>query len=402
MKQRTFKLWKKMSMMALALMMAVFVSLGAGTKASAAELTAGSDGYYHLSESGDYTLTVYSSMAAAGSSWIKLTVVADNEGNLTYPPESTSSLFDNTKHLSKDEEFQFQLDKNNYNGKTITLKFEAVHTHDWDSATRKCKICGEACTHDFSGGNEWCDICKWKCTHEKKTVTNYYIQYNGKHMVIGKCDLCGKTGLEMGEEDCAWEMQSSNKTYDTDGSVAYHEYVCSKCHDTKSEDCSFDTVVSTTSSGPETHTLKTQCKCGNVLINDVSHKWSGNKCSDCGFVRVQPGKIKGFKLKKVKSVKKKGYHNGYWDAFNVWHKGYYYTYYKVTYKVTFSKIKNAKYYQITYRPDTNTNDTTKKIKSGGKITLNLGSKGNTYITLDAVSKTGNKSTYKKNFKYKIK
>ena len=402
MKLKRLKLWKKIVMMALSLVVTAFMVLAIGGKVSATELTVGTDGNYHLTDSTDYTLTVYSSMAASGSSWIIINVVADNEGNLTYPPESTSSIYNNTKHLSKDEQFQIQLDKNNYNGKTITLKFEAVHTHDWDSSTGKCKTCGAACTHDFSKGDEWCTICKWRCPHEKKTATGYSHSSDTKHKVTGKCDLCGKTDLDMGEEDCAWELESSNKTYGTDGSSAYHKYTCSKCKWTKTEDCSFDKVISTTSSGPETHTVKTQCKCGNYYVKDVSHKWSGNKCSECGFVRVQPGKIKGLKFKQLKAVKKRGYHKGWWDAFHRWNSGYYYTYYKVTYKVTFKKVKNAKYYEITYRPDSSTNDTTKKIKSGGKITLNLGKSGNTFITLDAVSKTGNKSSYTKNFKYKIK
>ena len=400
MKQGTMKLWKKMGMLMLAVVMAIMAFSpitklfgGVGT-VYAAELTAGADGYYHVSGSGDYTLTVNSSMAAQGSAWIKLTVIADSEGDLTYPPESTSGYLDNTKHLSKDEMFQFQLDSSNYNGKTI-------HTHDWNSETGTCKVCNASCEHKFTDGKEWCDICKWKCPHEKKTATDYSHNTDTKHKVTGKCDLCGKTDLDMGEEDCTYELQSSNKTFGTDGSAAYHQLICSKCKWSKYEDCSFDTLVSTTSSGPETHTVKTQCKCGNFYVKDVSHKWSGNKCSECGFVRVQPGKIKGLKFKQVKAVKKRAWHSSYWNGFR-WVRGYYYNYYKVTYKVTFNKVKNAKYYEITYWPSSNTDKTTKKIKNGGKITMNLGSKGNTYITLDAVSKTGNKSTYTKNFKYKIK
>ena len=405
MRQEAKTVCKHLSMLMVVLMTFFVLSgLKNGSKVLAAELTAGLDGIYHLSESGDYTLTVNSSMAGS-SNWIKLTVIADTEGNLTYPYDTYGGI-DQKKHLSKDEEFEIRLDMSGYNNKTITLKFEAVHTHDWDSATGKCKICGEACTHDFSGGHAWCDTCKWTCTHEKKTVTNYYNNYNEKHKVIGKCDVCGKTELEMGEEDCVWEMQSSNKSWNSsDGSLKSHEYVCSKCKQTKNENCSFDTVISITKSGPETHTIKTKCKCGNTLTsNNVSHKWSGNKCTECGFVRVQPGKVKGFKLKKIKSVKKKRWQKGYWDSSNKWHKGFYYTYYRTTYKVTFSKVKNAKYYNITYDSDVfiYNPETTKKIKSGAKITMNLAKKGNTYITLNAVSKTGNKSTYKKNFKYKIK
>ena len=73
-------------MMMFSLVMTAFMVLGFSTKASAAELTADDYGKYHLKETADYTLTVDSSMTATGSSWIKLTVVADNEGNivLTY------------------------------------------------------------------------------------------------------------------------------------------------------------------------------------------------------------------------------------------------------------------------------------------------------------------------------
>ncbi len=403
MKFKKMKLWKT-AMMMFSLVMTAFMVLGFSTKASAAELTADDYGKYHLKETADYTLTVDNSMAATGSSWIKLTVVADNEGKLTYPYDTYGGL-DQNKRLSKDEEFEIRLDKSGYNNKTITLKFEAVHTHDWDASTGKCKACGEACSHDFSKGDKYCSVCKWICTHEKKTVTNYYNGYNGKHKVIGKCETCGQTELEMGEEDCSWELQSSNKSWNTsDGSLKSHDYKCSKCNQTKSEDCTFDKVISVTSSGPETHTVKKQCKCGNTLTGDTGHTWSGDKCTECGFVRVQPGKVSGIKLKKVKSVKKKRWKKGYWDSFNKWHKGYYYNYYAVTYKVTFKKAKNASYHEITYDSDAflYNPDTTKKIKSGAKITMNLGKKGSSNITIDAVSKTGNKTSVKKSFKYKVK
>ncbi|MBQ9233086.1 MAG: hypothetical protein IJ167_03505 [Lachnospiraceae bacterium] len=416
MKQRTMKLWKQMSMMMLTLMMAVFVLSGIGKEGrvfAATPTLSGSgtsnDPYtytFNTLDEGDNSFDVDSYVGSGSAAGFYVAFELSTEGDVVIPNEYGEGQYypERVKHLKAGESESFRFDKSKFT--RVTVLFTAVHIHDWDSETGKCKICGEPCTHDFSGGHDWCDICKWKCTHEKTTITNYYENHGeGTHRVIAKCDVCGKEGLEIGEENCTWELQSSSSNYNSNnGSLAEHEYKCSKCKQTKREKCSFDTVVSTTSSGPETHTIKTQCKCGNALINDVSHKWSGDTCSDCGFVRVQPGKIKGLKLKKVKSVKKKRWKKGYWDSFNRWHKGYYYNYYQVTYKVTFSKVKNAKYYEITYDSDVfiYNPETTKKIKSGSKITMNIAKKGNTYITLEAVSKTGNKSTYKKNFKYKNK
>ena len=350
MKQRTMKLWKKMSMMMLTLMMAVLVlsGIGKGGRVFAASPALSGSGTakdpytytFKTLDQGDNSFDVDSFVSSASASVFYVEFALSSEGDVVFPNEYGEGEYYQPRnaHSKPGVAQSFKFDKTKF--KSVTVIFTAKHTHEWDSATGICKTCGEACKHDFSGGYDWCDICKWKCTHEKTTVTNYYEDYGqGTHRVIAKCDLCGKTGLEIGVENCTWELQSSNKSWNaSDGSLKSHEYVCSKCKQTKYEDCSFDTVVSTTSSGPETHTVKTQCKCGNVLINDVSHKWAGDTCSDCGFVRVQPGKIKGLKLKKVKSVKKKAWRKGYWDSFNKWHRGYYYNYYKVTYKVTFSKV----------------------------------------------------------------
>lgn len=243
---------------------------------------------------------------------------------------------------------------------------DTTHTHEWDSATGKCKICGVV------------------CAHENKVLDRYAPTTEGRHKAYYKCSTCGLADISGEEAECTWELQAETGT--ADYAEGKHTYKCSICAATKKENHVFDKVESITANDAETHTIIKACKCGFKYVSEEDHDFLKDVCSDCGFKRVMPGKISGLTIKKIKKgrmVKAKGY-----------------TYYNTKYKVTFKKVKNAKYCELTYCPTLKGEPVTKKIKSGAVITIETTKKGSQKVSFSAVSKTGNKRTIKnKKVKY---
>ena len=187
--------------------------------------------------------------------------------------------------------------------KVYTIENEKMHSYK--SKCTKCSTITEGYgyagweDHSYNSSGQ-CTACG-HCKHSK-TKTTYSYENDNKHSYVTNCQNCGKQ-MSGGWEDHAFSGNNctlcnytkacshpNSQTVYTDYSSSQHKHAskCNSCgivYNTVTESHAWSYSAWSAASDTQ-HTRTKSCVCGRSSSESVSHSFSGNTCSGCGYTKV--------------------------------------------------------------------------------------------------------------------